>query len=513
MRLPEILEPLPQAVAAPGLLGDIGVAPSGPSRGFAGLITIQSALFLALGFLVASLLWLLAAPSFWARAVRLTTRRLRESMPLTDVEIRADKDRLRAEYALKIHQQQVSLEEIKLASARQVIELNRRDARINELEADVENLSSSLEGAVNARAVLEQTVASRLPRIEERLIEAKRNLSERDTEIANLTRTAERQARALKEAQAINDQLKREAQTLTSALEAAGAKAPGRPADDRTDGFVAMRAELNALRARTREQSALIDRLQKTQAEFMGPESEPAAKANGKSAPRRVDVKAANGKADIKLRETMAEQEQEIARLKAAVAVYENAAKSEAGGESRIALKASLGALEEKSGQQDATIKTLRAEVASLQEQLTLQTSRHEAEVGRLGAGTLPVSSLKSEAAPETPPAARSPAVVPSDPAPRERRSIPRLTLAERVAQSRLDAPDDDAEAPAPDTLKPAAEAAGSDTPDASARGTSASKSPPEAPPSADEQATERRPSRIKSRLLDRISDLSKAKA
>ena len=194
------------------------------------MITIQSVLFLTLGFLVASLLWLLAAPSFWSRAVRLTTRRLRESMPLTDVEIRADKDRLRAEYALKIHQQQVALEEMKLASARQVIDLNRRDARINELEAEIDALTSSLEGAVNARAVLEQTVATRLPRIEERLIEAKSHLSDRDTEIANLTRMADRQARALKEAQAINDQLKRETQTLTTALEAAGAKAPGRTA-------------------------------------------------------------------------------------------------------------------------------------------------------------------------------------------------------------------------------------------------------------------------------------------
>jgi len=478
------------------------------------LITIQSALFLALGFLVASLLWLLAAPSFWARAVRLTTRRLRESMPLTDVEIRADKDRLRAEYALKIHQQQVSLEETKLASARQVIELNRRDARINELEADVENLSSSLEGAVNARAVLEQTVASRLPRIEERLIEAKRSLSERDTEIANLTRTAERQARALKEAQAINDQLKREAQTLTSAIEAAGAKAPGRPAEDRTDGFVAMRAELNALRARTREQSALIDRLQKSYAETLGPDGEPAAKANGKATPRRADLKAANGKdkSDSKLRETVTEQEQEIARLKAAVEVYEKAAKPEAGGESRIALKASLGALEEKSGQQDATIKALRAEVASLQEQLTLQTAGHVAEVGRLGAGTLPVSGPKPEAAPEPPPLAK--AVAPSDqPAPRERRAIPRLTLAERVAQSRLDAPEDDDAAPAPDAAKSAATNADAEPTDASGRDASSAKSPTETPASSDDQATERRPSRIKSRLLDRISDLSKAKA
>jgi hypothetical protein len=482
------------------------------------LITIQSALFLALGFLVASLLWLLAFPGFWARAVRLTTRRLRESMPMTDVEIRADKDRLRAEYALKIHQQQVALEETRLASARQVIDLNRRDARINGLEADVEALTSSLEGAVNARAVLEQTVAARLPRIEERLIEAKRNLAERDSEITDLTRTAERQARALKEAQAINDQLKREAQTLTTALETAGAKAQGRTAEDRTDGFVAMRAELDALRARTREQSALIDRLQKAYAETIGPSGQPAAKANGsgKPVPLRAEAKSANGKAeavtesDKKLRETVAAQEQEIARLKAAVAVFEKASRTEGGGvipESRIALKASLGALEEKSSQQDATIKTLRAEVAGLQEQLTLQAAGHVAEVGRLGAGTLPMSEVKSGERPAPSPARASPpADLPDPPAPRERRAIPRLTLAERVAQSRLDTPEEDAAVAPSDSAKPPAVKAVAEA-DSSPEPTA------ETPESTDEQATERRPARIKSRLLDRISDLSKAKA
>ncbi len=61
-----------------------------------------------------------------------------------------------------------------------------------------------------------------------------------------------------------------------------------------------MRAELNALRARTREQSALIDRLQKAYAETIGPSGQPAVKANGsgKPVPLRADAKAANGKAE-----------------------------------------------------------------------------------------------------------------------------------------------------------------------------------------------------------------------
>ncbi|MFN3744499.1 MAG: hypothetical protein ACK4TL_07320 [Hyphomicrobiaceae bacterium] len=462
------------------------------------MITIQSVMFVALGFLAASLLWLLAAPGFWARAVRLTTERLRESMPLTEAEIRADKDRMRAEYALKIHHQQMELEEIKLAAARQLIELNRRDARINSLEADVEALKASLEGAMNARSVLEQTVADRLPRLEARLDEAKRHLSHRDDEIASLTRSAERQARALQEAGAINEQLKREVQTLTAALEAAGAKAGAGAADAHADAVVAMRAELDALRTRAREQSALIDRLQKAIAETA--ETAPRGRQGlngGRSVPLRSDASASGAADDAEkklheARAVAAAHEQEIARLKAAVAMHEKASKA-GPGDSRIALKAGLGALEEKASQQEATIKALRSEVAALQEQLTRQAAEHAAAISRLGGGTQPLSETSAGATP------------------RERRAIPRLTLAERVAQSRRDA-ETEAEAEmrgaesrepsaatAPEAPAPASDAAASGVADAT---------PIDEPKEAEQ---ERRAPRIKSRLLDRISNMSKA--
>lgn len=456
------------------------------------MITIQSVMFAVLGFLAASLLWLLAAPGFWARAVRLTSERLREAMPLTEAEIQADKDRMRAEYALKIHHQQTELNEVKLSAARQLIELNRRDARINGLEADVEAFKATLEGAANARSVLEQTVADRLPRLEQRLGEAKQHLSGRDDEIASLMRTAERQARALQEAGAINAQLKREVETLETALETAGARAGTGAVDGNSDAVVAMRAELDTLRTRSREQSALIDRLQKAIAETA--DAAPRVAGSSKPAPLRPD--AAAGKAadenEKKLREARAlaaRQEQEIERLKAAVAIHDKAGTA-SGGESRIALKATLGALEEKSAGQETTIKALKSEIAALQEQLTRQAADHAAAVGRLGGGTLPLSDITSAAS-----------------APRERRAVPRLTLAERVAQSRRDAEEDEkagatGDEPeanaAPETLAPPAKLENGGT------GTNGSADSGEA-------GQDRRSPRIKSRLLDRISNLSKA--
>lgn len=469
------------------------------------MITIQSVMFAVLGFLAASLLWLLAAPGFWSRAVRLTTERLRETMPLTEAEIRADKDRIRAEYALKIHHQQAEFEEVKLAAARQLIELNRRDARINSLEANVEALQASLEGAINARGVLEQTVADRLPRLDERLSEAKRHLSGRDDEIASLTRAAERHARALQEANAINEQLKREVQTLTTALETAGAKAGAGAVDGNTDAVVAMRAELDVLRTRSREQSALIDRLQKAIAETAdaAPRATDAAASGlngGKPIPLRPDARASRAADDAekKLREARAlaaTQEQEIARLKASIAIQNKANKNE-DSDSRIALKASLGAIEEKASQQVETIEALKSEVAALQEQLTRQAAEHAATVARLGGGTQPLSDDAITSIP------------------RERRAIPRLTLAERVAQSRRDAEgeektsaDESAEtkpASPPEISAPPAKAES----DASVDGERKSDASSSEAKDADQSS---RPPRIRSRLLDRISNLSKA--
>ena len=66
----------------------------------AGCPLVQSVLFFALGFLCAGFLALMVAPAVWRRAVALTRRRIEASIPLTRSEIQADKDRIRAEYAM-----------------------------------------------------------------------------------------------------------------------------------------------------------------------------------------------------------------------------------------------------------------------------------------------------------------------------------------------------------------------------------------------------------------------------
>ncbi|MGZ5919806.1 MAG: hypothetical protein ACXWJV_08420, partial [Hyphomicrobium sp.] len=120
------------------------------------------------------MLTLFLSPLYRRRVARLTTEFLKRSMPLTEAEIRADKDRLRAEYAIRIHKLEMTVEEAAEAAARQMVEHNRRAAAISSLEVDVARQRSSLEEHENARRVLEQTIMDRLPKVEHRLAEARK---------------------------------------------------------------------------------------------------------------------------------------------------------------------------------------------------------------------------------------------------------------------------------------------------------------------------------------------------
>ncbi len=77
------------------------------------------------------------------------------TMPLTSQEIAADKDRLRARFALTIHRLERKVEEATHSAAKQMVEINRRDAGISALEGDAQRLRTSLDEHENARRVLE----------------------------------------------------------------------------------------------------------------------------------------------------------------------------------------------------------------------------------------------------------------------------------------------------------------------------------------------------------------------
>jgi hypothetical protein len=342
------------------------------------LISIQTGLLVALGFFLASLVWLLLASAFWSRAVRLTTERLKRSMPVSEAEIKADRDRLRAEYAIRVHRLETSLEQARLERARQLIEINRRDASISALETDVVTIRAELEENQNARRVLEQTVADRLPKVEARLTEAKRILLTRDREIAELTQGAKRQKQALEEASSVNAQKAAQIDQLKRGGRRGAAEAPA---------GATLRAEVEALRDKEREQTALIDRLQRRQAAAEGDgahanlnEAEAALEEARNPPPpagpsdRERDLRALAARAE--------DQAGEIARLKAALATFEQG-DGDVANDSKLALRARAGSAEAQAERQATTISRLRAELAAANERLARQASQFVDEMNR----------------------------------------------------------------------------------------------------------------------------------
>src|SRR5438270_13460223 len=98
---------------------------------------IEPVMFFGIGFLVAGLFGLVFIPLVHARAVRLTMRRLEASTPLSMAEIQADKDQLRAEFAMSTRRLEMSVEQLKNKSTSQLADLGKKNDVINRLKIEL----------------------------------------------------------------------------------------------------------------------------------------------------------------------------------------------------------------------------------------------------------------------------------------------------------------------------------------------------------------------------------------
>src|SRR5262245_36544852 len=78
----------------------------------------------------------MVAPAIWRRAVALTRRRIEASVPLSLSDIQADKDRMRAEFAMSTRRLEMSIKAFKDKAAAQVIEINRNREELKRLAAE-----------------------------------------------------------------------------------------------------------------------------------------------------------------------------------------------------------------------------------------------------------------------------------------------------------------------------------------------------------------------------------------
>lgn len=151
---------------------------------------IEPAMYFGIGFLVASLLGLIFIPLVHGRAVRLTIRRMEAATPMSMAEIQADKDQLRAEFAMSTRRLEMSVEQLKAKSTSQSAELGKKNDAINRLKSDLGEKSA----AILALEAREKALKDQMKATEDELSvktlglhEAGRNLSDKEAELARIT--------------------------------------------------------------------------------------------------------------------------------------------------------------------------------------------------------------------------------------------------------------------------------------------------------------------------------------
>jgi len=121
---------------------------------------IEAIMYFGIGFLCAGLLGLVTIPLIHNRAVRLTHRRLEAATPFSIAEIQADKDQLRAEFAMSTRRLELSIEQLKARSTGQLSELGRQAEAIMLLKGDLDEKNAAIMGLEARERALREHIGS-----------------------------------------------------------------------------------------------------------------------------------------------------------------------------------------------------------------------------------------------------------------------------------------------------------------------------------------------------------------
>lgn len=144
-------------------------------------MVIENVMYFVLGLLVAGLLALIILPAVWRRAVRLTKKRIEAATPMTMAEFRADKDQLRAEFALSTRRLEMNVEALRRRLSDQLRDINRKKNELGGIKGERDS---------HLQVVRE---------LEEREAEARRRILELEKEAADLAQKLRMRDRELGE--------------------------------------------------------------------------------------------------------------------------------------------------------------------------------------------------------------------------------------------------------------------------------------------------------------------------
>lgn len=242
---------------------------------------IEPIMYLAIGFLVSMLFGLMIVPLVHNRAVRLTTRRLEAATPLSMAEIQADKDQLRAEFAMSARRLEMSVDQLKNKTTSQLAELGKKSDAINRMKIELGEKNATIFGLeAREKAVKEQLRATEeeFTAKTEMLRGAEKALTDKQAELAKINHELSDRSMVADSRQvelvAVRTQIE-ELKNRVGDAEKEFAATQARLAQERTDSENATR-ELNDARGRVENLSQRVtdlDRqliIQVKEAEMLG---------------------------------------------------------------------------------------------------------------------------------------------------------------------------------------------------------------------------------------------------
>lgn len=224
-------------------------------------------MYFALGLFMAGVLALLVMPAIWRRTARLTRQRIESSVPMTLAEIQADKDQIRAEFAMTARRLEMTADRLRDKTTEQVIDINQKRAEIVRLSNDRDDKAKAIEELEARAAGLESDLKS----AEDRLAKANERIGQQETTIAEHQAELARLRLELDAAHQLTDEQKleivarnTEIGNLNDRLDAAKAVEEGLSAErDRLlESLAAEQASLAAERQRVANLEASLERIE-----------------------------------------------------------------------------------------------------------------------------------------------------------------------------------------------------------------------------------------------------------
>ncbi len=151
-------------------------------------------MYFALGLLVASLIALAIMPAVWRRAVRLTKKRIEAATPITMAEFRADKDQLRAEFALSTRRLEMNVEALRRRLSDQLRDINRKRNEVGAIKDERESQLQQIRELEEREAELRRRILD----LEKDSADLSQRLRMRDREFADKSSQLETAREALR---------------------------------------------------------------------------------------------------------------------------------------------------------------------------------------------------------------------------------------------------------------------------------------------------------------------------